>query len=49
MDSETKSLVCTTEHVDPVHEAKILSMIHEDDEMYKEGKRLVKIYRKDLD
>ena len=27
MDSETKSLVCTTEHVDPVHEAKILSMM----------------------
>lgn len=26
-----------------------MAMIHEDDEMYKEGKRLVKIYRKDLD
>ena len=31
MDSETKSLVCTTEHVDPVHEAKILSMIPDED------------------
>lgn len=31
MDSETKSLVCTKEHVDPVHEAKILSMIPDED------------------